>query len=312
MSKILVCGVVNFETTLLVEEFPLKYEQSVHYPFWGVQSQVSGVGFNVATAMATLGASVTMTSFSAQDELSYLVKLALDTNNIDAGYVLPWLPQTPQSVVIYDREGKRQVHTDLKDLKKRKYPQPMFRQAIKDCDLAVMNNVDFARPLLKIARQKGIPIATDVHVLKDLDDTYNKEFLQAADILFLSGEKLPTTPEKWALEIQKKFDTAIVVIAMGKEGSLLAEKESGLRVRVEARSVRPVVNTVGAGDALFSAFNYFYLKSGDAQLSLRKASIFAGHKIGESGGTKGFLTEKSLNDLFVHDDTDSDVTSDNL
>ena len=53
-------------------------------------------------------------------------------------------------------------------------------------------------------------------------------------------------------------------------------------------------NTVGAGDALVSAFVHFYLKGEAPVEALRKASYFASYKIGESGASKGFLTEEAL------------------
>ena len=57
------------------------------------------------------------------------------------------------------------------------------------------------------------------------------------------------------------------------------------------------MNTVGAGDALFSAFTHFYVKGKSAIESLRYATIFASYKIGESGASKGFLSEEALTNL---------------
>ena len=45
MTRVLVSGLINIETTLQVEGFPIPYFQ-VHYPFYGVNSSVSGVGYN--------------------------------------------------------------------------------------------------------------------------------------------------------------------------------------------------------------------------------------------------------------------------
>ena len=66
---------------------------------------------------------------------------------------------------------------------------------------------------------------------------------------------------------------------------------------IPAVSIRPVVNTVGAGDALFSAFAHFYVKGNDPTEALSKATVFASYKIGESGASKGFLTEDALSAL---------------
>ena len=50
MRPILVSGLINIETTLQVEAFPIPYFP-VRYPFHGIRSTVSGVGHNVAKAL---------------------------------------------------------------------------------------------------------------------------------------------------------------------------------------------------------------------------------------------------------------------
>ncbi len=65
MAIIAVAGVCNVETTPRVDGFPVDYTP-VRYPFFGVQSGPSGVGYNVAAALATLGDEVRLAS-SAHD-----------------------------------------------------------------------------------------------------------------------------------------------------------------------------------------------------------------------------------------------------
>jgi ribokinase len=59
-----------------------------------------------------------------------------------------------------------------------------------------------------------------------------------------------------------------------------------------------VINTIGAGDALFSAFVHFYNQSGDPYQALRKAVVFASYKIGQAGAAEGFLDEEGVSELF--------------
>ena len=40
-------------------------------------------------------------------------------------------------------------------------------------------------PMLAAMRERGIPIATDVHAIADLDSDYDRAFMAAADILFM-------------------------------------------------------------------------------------------------------------------------------
>ena len=51
--KILVSGLLNIETTVAVKEFPINY-YPIDYPFFGVNSGVGGVGYNIAKALFVL------------------------------------------------------------------------------------------------------------------------------------------------------------------------------------------------------------------------------------------------------------------
>ena len=185
--NILVSGLVNTETTAQVRGFPIPY-YSIDYPFFGVNTAVSGVGFNLAKAMKTLGDQVCLRSMTGDDFSASFIRHTLQCVGIDSSGVLPRLRQTASSVVLYDPEGKRQIYCDLKDIQETAYP---FSPADLDgIDLVVACNINYNRPLLHLARAAGKTIATDVHVLSNIYDDYSREFMDAADILFLSDEAI--------------------------------------------------------------------------------------------------------------------------
>lgn len=297
MRKILVSGLINIETTLKVDSFPVTYEP-VRYPFWGVGSTVSGVGYNVAKALTTLGDDVSFFSLIGKDLLGEVVGSALAQDNIPTQNVLRLLEQTAQSVIIYESSGRRQIHVDLKNIQEFAYPLDQFEAALPDSKLAVLCNINFNRPFLARAQAAGKPIATDVHTIYDLEDSYNSAFMAAAHILFMSDEKLPCSPEEWAQRVQNRYGTPIIVIGLGGEGALLAVKDDNFVERVPAVSTRPIINTIGAGDALFSSFVHVFSETSDPYLAIRKAVVFASYKIGETGAAQGFLTAVALNDLY--------------
>ncbi len=296
MTNVLVCGLINVETTLRVEGFPVQYNP-VNYPFFGVQTSVSGVGYNLAKALTGLGNSVRLLAIIGQDLLGEQVRAALARDRIDAGRVLPLTRQTAQSVILYDPQGKREIFVDLKDLQELAYPMDVFEQAAAESDLLALANINYSRPFLHKARQMGKLIATDVHVISNLDDDYNRDFMQAAGILFMSDEGLPCSPEEWARQVLERYHPEVLVIGLGAGGALLA-LPGGEIERVPARTVRPVVSTIGAGDALFSAFVHNYARTRDPRESLRKAALFAGYKIGSAGAAEGFLDMQSLERLY--------------
>jgi ribokinase len=297
MSRILVSGLINIETTLRVEGFPIPYTPVV-YPFFGVNSTVSGVGYNIARALTLLDDEVRLLSIIGQDPQAALVRMALERDNISGKNVLDLVQQTAQSVILYDGEGRRQINVDLKDVQEMPFPQSNYTQAASGCDLLVLCNINFSRPFLDQARKAGRRIATDVHAISDLSDPYNVDFMRAASVLFMSHEWLPVPPDEWARRVLNRYGPEVLVIGMGKEGALLAVKKDNFIERIPSVRTRPPANTIGAGDALFSAFVHGYVKTGDPYLSLRKAMVFASYKIGETSASQGFLDEAGLEELF--------------
>jgi len=297
MAVIVVAGVCNVETTLRVDDFPIDYAP-VRYPFFGVRSGPSGVGYNIAAALTTLGDDVRLVSLIGRDMAGAMVGAALDGRGIAREWLDDTADATPQSVVLYDAQGRRQVNTDLKDMQERAYPADRFARALDGCAVAVLTTINYTRALLPVARAAGVPIATDVQALSDLDDAYNRDYLAAADILFMSGERLPAPPEECARRVMERYRPEILVIGLGREGALLAVKRDGRLARLPAVTTRPVVNTGGAGDALFSAFVHRYARTRDPDMALRTAIVFASHKIGEAGAAQGFLDARRLDALY--------------
>jgi len=293
----LVSGLINLETTVRVSGFPLAYNP-VNYPFWGVQSRISGVGYNISRALTVLGDTVQFLSLVGTDQAGTMAAHALAADGIPAENILAQLPQTAHSAILYDETGRRQIHVDLKDIQERAYPLERAASALAGCDLAVLCNINFSRPLLKLAKQAGKPVATDVHTISDLEDAYNSDFMAAADILFMSDERLPMPPEEWLRAVWSKYSTPVVVIGMGSRGALLGLRSENAMERIPAARTRPVVNSIGAGDALFSCFLHHYTATGDARAALRRAVVFASWKIGAASAADGFLDSAGLETLF--------------
>jgi sugar/nucleoside kinase (ribokinase family) len=136
-----------------------------------------------------------------------------------------------------------------------------------------------------------------VHVITDLEDGYNRDYMQAADILFMSDEALPCPPEEWLRRVNACYGPEVAVIGLGAQGALLSVRHDNFLERIPAVATRPVVNTIGAGDALFSAFVHSYLHTRDPYQAIRKAVVFASYKIGEKGAAQGFLSASALDEL---------------
>ncbi len=295
--KILVSGLVNIETTVAVRGFPIDYFP-IDFNFFGINSNVSGVGYNIAKALKALGGEVNLLSFIGNDEEGERILARMKKDGIDSKNISQSLKSTPVSAVLYDAEGKRQIYCDLKDIQEQSIDIKSAENALKSCEAAVLCNIEFNRGLIKSAGNYGVLTATDVHVLSDIEDDYNRDFMENADILFLSDENLPCPAEAFIKKLHDRYNNKIIVIGMGKNGAVLLDGESGEICVIPAyKGVKPV-NTVGAGDALFSAFLHYYLKIKNPREALERAVVFAGIKIGSDGASNGFSTEAEIEAVF--------------
>jgi ribokinase len=291
MSNILISGLVNVETTLKVRQFPIEY-YPIDYPFFGIRTAVSCVAYNVAKAAATLGDRVRLLSMTGSDFQAAYIRDALTGCGIGAACVLPVLDETPSSVILYEESGRRQVWCDLKDIQESAYP--FSEECLDGVDLVVACNINFNRPLLARAKAAGKTIATDVHVLSDIYDDYNRDFLSYADILFLSDEALGEHYHGFIRELAGVYGNKVIVLGRGSKGAAIFLKDSGQLLELPAVRVGQIVNTVGAGDALFTAFIHYYSNGLDPVEALICGELFASAKIGVSGGAEGFVDEMQI------------------
>lgn len=296
MSCIVVSGLVNVETTLNIGQFPVEYTP-IEYKFFGLKSNVAGVAYNVAKALVTLENNVELLSMLGKDGESKVVLEGIQNANIQDKYILSKLNETPTSLILFDTEGKRKIYCDLKDIQETDYPMDNAKEAIEMADLVVACNCNFNRPLLKIAKEMGKTIATDVHVLSDLNDDYNRDFMQYADIVFMSDEIIVSdnkNPWDFLKQMYAMYTPKVIVLGRGSKGALMYLGEKDEFVELAAVKTNEIVNTVGAGDALFSAFIHFYAKGMEASECLKRAQIFASLKIAYNGASLGFASEEEI------------------
>ena len=290
MSRFFISGLLNIETTVAIPGFPLDYAP-VHYPFFGINSTLSGVGYNIAKALALLGNRIDLHSLVGPDWALPHLRQELASLGIDSGGLEEALSATAQSVILYEPSGRRQIHVDLKECQERPLSKVEDSQ-LAACDMALLCNINFSRPLLARAKALGRPIACDVHVLHDIHDDYNRDFIAAADILFLSDEGLGgRLATDYLRELQEHYGIPIVVMGCGAAGAYLSVRRDHRFFHAPASAPRGVKNSVGAGDALFSAFVHDYCQNQDPYLALQRATRYAGWKVGATGAAEGLLDQ---------------------
>lgn len=288
--KAIVSGLINIETNVAVREFPIQYFP-IDYPFFGVESSVGGVGYNIAKALTVLGDEVDFYSFTGDDLAARTIFSELERCRIDSSHIKKELQATPASVVLHDTTGRRQIYCDLKDIQDKSYRSG---EVFQPADICILCNINFNRELLKTVKETGTRIATDVHVLSDLEDEYNRDFMEMADILFLSDERLPCEAEEFILRLADRYPSRVIVMGRGSKGVTYFDRTEGKVSTMPAVQLGNIVNTVGAGDALFSSFLHYYIAGREIRDALLRAQVFAALKIQSNGAANGFVTEETI------------------
>ena len=294
MKKVLVSGLINIESSIDVHHFPIDYSP-IEYAFNGLNSCVSGVGYNVSLALKKLGDQVSLSTFVGNDLFGEFVALIAKKDGLDQRFVISEKTKTAESIVLVDEKGRRKIYCDLKNLQEITYDDAFVNDLIEEnYDLYILANINYNRNFLKIAKSKNKLIASDVHCISDLNDAYNRDFMTYSDILFLSNEYIKGNEANFLIEVYKKYNNKIIVVGCGNEGALAYIGAEDRFYYSKAKAPKGIKSTVGAGDALFASFLHFYINGYDVETSLKKATLFAGLKISQNGGSLGFVSEEEL------------------
>ena len=169
------------------------------------------------------------------------------------------------------------------------------------------NNVELLSMLGKDGESKvvleGIQNANiqDKYILSKLNETPTSLILFDTegkrkiycDLKDIQETDYPMDNAKEAIEMAM-YTPKVIVLGRGSKGALMYLGEKDEFVELAAVKTNEIVNTVGAGDALFSAFIHFYAKGMEASECLKRAQIFASLKIAYNGASLGFASEEEI------------------
>lgn len=287
---ILVAGVVSLYISVNVRGFPVTYEPSAK-PGWA-RSGTAGVASHIARVHRALGNDVRLCTLVGRDTAGEAIRAELARDGLSGPGVVE-SPSSSLGVVLVDPSGRRMGMPHLTALDRVEYPFEVLREQARGADLLVLTNAKFVRPLLPRADALGIPIAVDVHLADDPAGEYNRPWLERARIVFCSHERLGD-PRAWVADLLRRYPRCEVAgVGMGARGALAGLRDGRL-VEVPAVAPAGVVNTSGAGDALFATFLDGWCRHGDAGAALRDGVLHAGWKVGHRLPASVSLTRAEL------------------
>jgi sugar/nucleoside kinase (ribokinase family) len=240
-------GGVSWNTMVYIDEFPPPRPGTVfaHRSYETVGSSGAGKALN----MRNLGAAVTLWGLLGEDESASKIReffgsrgIALITDTDPAGTVrhINLMDGAGERISIFANPGSHEFRVNVDAL----------AAPLREADLVSVTILNYCRQFLPLLGELGIPISVDLH---DYDgvNPHHREFIDAANILFMSSVSLP----EWRgfLEHRIASGTDVAVCTHGSAGASGLTAETGW-VDVPAVAVQEIVDSNGAGDAFYAGF----------------------------------------------------------
>ena len=293
MSKFIVAGITQIETLVRVSGLPIDDTPLVSRPN-SIFTAPGGDAYNESLALTWLGNEVTFMSVVGKDQDLRLLNPPGREVTLSTDYILPVLIDTPTEVILYDKDRNQQIFEDRKDLRDARYDMHLAEPLIPDTDMVVLSNANFCRPFIPLAKEHGKRIAAKIHDFPREKEGYNTDFLENASILYFSDSSIAEEPHVFIRRIADEHNPDIIILGQGAKGVMLYDREKNIEVHYNTVTTNYVVNTAGAGNALFACFLHYYQETGDSIRAIKNALLFASYKIGFMGTSNGFMTQAQL------------------
>lgn len=293
MHRFLVAGIVQRETIVKVDRIPVDYQIVTSKPDT-IDISIGGDAYNISLALSFMGDQVDFLSMVGEHDSPELINPYGAEVRLCSDYILPRLAGTPTQVVLCSDDWMQQIFEDTKNIRDVSYDVTLFEERLGSAEVVVLSNANFCRPLVRLAKEADLPIAVNLRKYSEDTVQYNREFLMAADILYLSDDMLDQDPYDFLKEIIDTYAPRIAILGMGAKGVLLYSKDDNILAPFKSVKTNQVVNTVGAGNALFACFLHYYYQTGSAISAIKNALLFASYKIGFVGTSSGFMTEEQI------------------
>lgn len=276
--------------------FPFDYKVQIDK----ISVDVGGSGFNVAKVLSILKNKVEFFGKVGNDSygkkiLQALKESKISTKNVKivnemSGFSLVFLFGGEKTIVTYRGANNLLSEKDVDEKTIENSDCFIFTSMTSD------ENVKFLKKATEIAKEKDIKIVCNPSVaMVDYQKKALLELMESSDFIIMNKKealKLTNTNNPLsAAKKLKKISNSIVIITMGKKGSLIFQE----RIKLFKPFKVKVVDTTGAGDSFTAAFLHAVFKTKDLDYSMRFANAYAALKISKG---KGFIpTEKEVIEL---------------
>jgi sugar/nucleoside kinase (ribokinase family) len=271
MKKILVLGGVSFNMMIYLEQFPQPCAQTLFSQ--GYHETVGSTGAGKALNLTKLGFDVTLHGMIGDDEYGRNIRRFFANSNINfLNNIDP--AGTKRHVNLMDKEGGRISIFINSGTFEPDVDWSHLEPFIANTDLVVLNIVNYGRYAIPLLKKHGKEIWCDIHTY-DGQEAYQRDFIDAADVLFFSSEDMVD----YRPFMQEQIDDGkkLVVCTHGREGSTtFTADRQWIETPIIPAYDAAKVDTNGAGDAIFAGVLYGYANDFPVQKQLQFGTITAG------------------------------------
>lgn len=247
---VVVIGNVGVDTQIYLAGQEIDY--SLEANFTENKDCVGQAGGYAARCYARMGFRTGFIGYLGDDFLGDHIKNVFQREGIDTSGIFIDPAGTSRSINIVYRDGRRRNFYDGKSHMVVKPDLVRCYEILSRTQLAHFNIPNWARTLLPLAHEIGLPVACDIQDIVDPRDPYRKDFIQAADYLFFSAVNHPD-PSSIIDHYLRENPHQVIVAGRGEQGCALGV-DGNVEMYGPAVLDLPVVDTNGAGDVLASVF----------------------------------------------------------
>lgn len=186
---VVVVGNVGIDTNVYL--YGADVDWSVEANFSDNRDYVGQAGGYSSRGFAQLGWRTAFIGSVGDDYHGQFVREEFARDGIDMRGMFTDPSGTARSVNVMYRDGRRKNFYDGKGHMQLQ-PNLMACEAIlAEARVALFHLPNWARQLLPLAKRHGLTVAADLQDVVTLDDSYRRDFIEHADILFCSAANLP-------------------------------------------------------------------------------------------------------------------------
>lgn len=289
MPKVLICGAINWDTTLFVQRLPNPGQE---IRVMRVASEPGGKGANTAVAAAKILAknSVATIGMLGVDDIADRQLRILQDEGIDTTLILGSdRLLSGQAYVIVDKNGEDMILTyqaaNLAIMPEFVKSSKVL-SAIEESSMVIVIDppLDVAAALIVNSKDRGKTIIWAPALLTNFGFPVLEQYIRDVDYLILNQQEAKSlTSIHDGIQACTNISNAIsgkVVVTLGDEGCMFCSDGKGKKIAPLhlSHSGLNVASTVGAGDTLVGAFGAFKVKGFEDARALYLANIAAALK----------------------------------